>query len=196
VHEFDDPAGYFSDAQWLEIAKLFGFEKPPNGMKQKIGDALWEYDLSYPGQTLATDRKALNDAIRLTRDFICGLSDLLGEPIFMWEIDNLEEMIRLAKGLQRRTNSKLKKLPKSQGGRPLEGHRDTLVQHLIEIFTEYYSGPHSRLKRSRASDNPDRLIPGGPPYEFVCTILRLRSLPTKGVDHVIARAQQPILKKE
>jgi hypothetical protein len=191
-----DPANYFSDAQWLEIAKLLGLEKPPNGMKQKIGDALWEYDLSNPGQTLATDRKALNDAIRMTRDFICGLSDLLGEPIFMWEIDALEELIRLAKDLRRRTNSKLKTLPKSEGGRPREVHRDTLVQHLIEIFTEYYSGPHSRLKRSRASDNPDRLVPGGAPYEFVCMILRLRNLPIKGVDHVIARAQQPILKKE
>jgi hypothetical protein len=111
-----DPANYFSDAQWLEIAKLLGLEKPPNGMKQKIGDALWEYDLSNPGQTLATDRKALNDAIRMTRDFICGLSDLLGEPIFMWEIDALEELIRLAKDLRRRTNSKLKTLPKSEGG--------------------------------------------------------------------------------
>jgi hypothetical protein len=39
VHEFNDPADCFSDAQWLEIAKLVGLEEPPNGMKQKICDA-------------------------------------------------------------------------------------------------------------------------------------------------------------
>jgi hypothetical protein len=92
-------------------------------------------------------------------------------------------------------NSKLKTLPKSKGGSPRKVHRDTLVQHLIKIFTEYYSGTHSRLKRRRDPDNPGCLIPDGPPYQFVCTIMGLKNIPTKGVDHVIARAQKPIFKK-
>jgi hypothetical protein len=40
--------------------------------------------------------------MRLTGDFISGLSDLLGEPIFEWEVDTLEELISLAKDLQKR----------------------------------------------------------------------------------------------
>ena len=181
----------FSDAQWAEIAQTVGRDELSDETKQSICGALFVHVLQPTSlNSPATQRKALSELRDLTKNLPSELNTLLPRlPGFSSRniVDKVEGLIEEARAVQKAASALLQGRRKSKGGRPRLFDRDELVERLTRVYTQF-SGKEIGLSRSRTKQNPDRFVPGGPPYRFVCKILKLKGLPTKGVEHVIAKA--------
>jgi hypothetical protein len=188
VYDFIDPDVTFGLAHWAEVAAAIRIQNLPAPLKKEISSTLFDYELVKDEGTLAQSRQALMDLARVTNGFSAQLRELQCETILAEIVAELDTSIDQAEHLEKTAIQLLRALPKSKGGRPRQTARDNLVNDLLAIFTKYTRKPPT-LSKNRDKQNPDRLRPGGHCYNFVTTVLRLRGIPTKGVEHVIQRAK-------
>jgi hypothetical protein len=184
-----EPDVIFSQGQWAEIAASIPLDPLPPQMKQEICNALFDHNLMSNEQSEAKQRRALKKLVEMIDEFGCSLSELQGDLRPENIIDQVEGLMDQARAARKAASRELKGRPKPKGGRPRNVNRDALALLLIDIFARY-SGKRVGLSKSPDAQYPDRLKPGGPCYRFVSAIFRLSKLPTKGLEHVIARAAQ------
>jgi hypothetical protein len=184
-----EPDAVFSQHKWAKIAQSIPLDPLPEQMKQQICDAVFDHVLMSNKQREASARRALKNLVELTRQFRCRLSELQPELRRESIIDQVEGLIEQAYAVQRTANQELEMQPKSKGGRPRELDRDTLALKLLDIFVQF-SGKPVGLSRNPDPEHLDRLKPDGTSYRFLFTIFELSGLPTRGLEHVIARVAQ------
>ena len=159
--------------------------------KQSICGALFVHVLQPTSlNSPATQREALSELRDLTKNLSSELNTLLPRlPVLVLGTlsSKAEGLIEEARAVQKAASALLQGRRKSKGGRPRKANRGALVLDLTQIYA-HFSGKKIGLSRSRTKQNPDRFVLGGPCYRFVCKILKLKGLPTEGVDHVIADA--------
>jgi len=181
-----EPDNVFSQEEWAEIARSIPLDDLTIEMKQAISEALSDYFLMSGRrlrvkQALTTLKRLLQRLVpqmQTLRAKLSTLDDLRPENV----IDQVEALINQACALQQAAQLELERRPKEKGGRPRQLDRDALVERLISVYAKF-SGRPVRLSRDSANR------PSGPCYRFISTILKLKQISIKGIEHIIEESR-------
>jgi integrase len=173
-----EPDAIFNEREWDEVARSIPLKKLPEEMKQAIAEAVGVYVLtsSEPPKV----RKALTKLARLLSTLCNKLSTLRDDLMPETIVDQVEELIDQADVLQQAAQLELERRSK-KGGRPPQIDRHDLVERLLWAYA--LSGKPVRLSRNSAGR------PSGPCYRFISTILKLKQISIKGIEHIIEESR-------